>query len=160
MERKSKVDLMDSVDFNILVKNSNSVTDLLKTIGYKNHSGTMHNKVKKRIKNDGLNTDHMNKLNNNISRNSITKTSLNEILIENSTYTNRTRLKIRLVNEGILKYKCVECENEGEWMDKPISLQLDHKNGVNNDNRLENLRFMCPNCHSQTDTFSGKNQNK
>lgn len=87
------------------------------------------------------------------------KISLDEILVENSTYQNGTRLKIRLVREGILEYKCYgeNCTVGSEWKGKPIVLQLDHKNGIHNDNRKENIRFLCPNCHSQTGTFSGKN---
>jgi hypothetical protein len=81
---------------------------------------------------------------------------ISKILVVGSTY-GRTHLKSRLVKENLLEYKCFECENEGEWLGKPISLQLDHINGIHNDNRLENLRFMCPNCHSQTETFCGKN---
>lgn len=45
-------------------------------------------------------------------------------------------------------------------MNKKITLQLDHINGINNDNRVENLRFLCPNCHSQTSTYTGKNTKK
>jgi hypothetical protein len=82
--------------------------------------------------------------------------TLDEILIENSTYQNRGNLKKRLVKEGILEYKC-KCGNIGLWEGKRLSLQLEHKNGKNNDNRIENLEFLCPNCHSQSETFSGKN---
>lgn len=87
------------------------------------------------------------------------KISLNEILIENSTYQNGTRLKKRLVSEGVLEYKCAgeNCKVGNEWNGKQITLQLDHANGIHNDNRIENIRFLCPNCHSQTGTFSGKN---
>jgi 5-methylcytosine-specific restriction endonuclease McrA len=61
------------------------------------------------------------------------------------------------VKENRLEYKCANCGIK-EWNNLPLSLQLDHINGVNNDHRLENLRFLCPNCHSQTDTYSGKNK--
>ena len=67
------------------------------------------------------------------------------------------RLKERLVKEGILEYKCAEC-GISKWNNKPLSLHLDHINGINNDHRIENLRFLCPNCHSQTDTYAGKNR--
>jgi len=86
------------------------------------------------------------------------KQALEDILVENSTYLNRTALKSRLIKEEILEYKCALCGNIGEWQGQPLSLQLDHINGINNDNRLENLRLLCPNCHSQTKTFSGRNK--
>lgn len=86
------------------------------------------------------------------------KYGLNEILVENSKYTSRKRLKIRLINEGLLEYKC-KCGNIGTWQGKTLVLQLEHKNGINNDNRLKNLEFLCPNCHSQSEIFAGKNNN-
>lgn len=84
------------------------------------------------------------------------KIPLSEILVENSTYQNRVSLKKRLVRDGLLEYKC-KCGNTGMWEGKRLSLQLEHKNGKNNDNRIENMEFLCPNCHSQSETFAGKN---
>lgn len=77
-------------------------------------------------------------------------------LVENSDYP-RTALKRRLLQEGILKLECAWCKQGSEWMGKPIMLVLDHINGIKNDNRLENLRMLCPNCNSQTPTFCGRN---
>ena len=68
-------------------------------------------------------------------------------------------LKQRLISEGIKANKCEIC-SVSEWMGKELTCQLDHINGVSNDHRLENLRIVCPNCHSQTDTFCGKNKGK
>ena len=82
---------------------------------------------------------------------------MEDILIENSPYHNIYRLKLRLLKEHLLEYKCGICGNKGEWNGFPLTLQLDHINGIHTDHRLENLRFLCPNCHSQTETFSGKN---
>ena len=86
------------------------------------------------------------------------KYTLDEILIEDSPYKNISRLKIRLINEGKLEYICAICGNNGFWNNQPLTLTLDHINGKHLDHRIENLRFLCPNCHSQTETFSGKNK--
>ena len=79
-------------------------------------------------------------------------------MVENSTYQNTTKLKERIIREGIIPYECALCGNKGEWNGKKLVLQLDHINGKHFDHRKENLRFLCPNCHSQTETFSGKNK--
>ena len=55
------------------------------------------------------------------------------------------------------KYECEECHLKPLWCGKKLVLQVDHINGIPYDHRRENLRFLCPNCHSQTDTFCGKN---
>lgn len=78
-----------------------------------------------------------------------------QFLIENSTY-NRTHLKINLLRRGLLKYQCYICGIR-EWNGKRITLQIEHVNGIYNDNRLENICLICPNCHSQTPTFCGRN---
>ena len=69
-------------------------------------------------------------------------------------------MKTQLIKHNIIDYKCSECGNTGFWNNKPLSLDLDHINGINTDDRLENLRFLCPNCHRQTETFAGKNVGK
>lgn len=78
-----------------------------------------------------------------------------DILIENSTYTNSTSLRKRLINNKLLINKCYEC-GITEWNGKKLTLQLDHINGNNRDNRIENLRLLCPNCHSQTPTYCNR----
>lgn len=84
--------------------------------------------------------------------------NLVEILVENSNYQS-SKLRQRLINEKIFEHKCSRCKNI-EWQGQNIPLELDHINGINNDNRLENLRLLCPNCHALTDTYRGKNVNK
>ena len=54
-------------------------------------------------------------------------------------------------------YECVKCGNKGEWMGEKLPLQLDHINGINKDNRLENYQWLCPNCHCQTKTWGNPN---
>jgi len=84
---------------------------------------------------------------------------LEEIMVEDSTYLWNQHLKRRLLKNGILENKCYEC-GITEWRGKDLSLQLEHKNGKNTDNRKENLILLCPNCHSQTPTFAGRNIGK
>ena len=81
--------------------------------------------------------------------------SLTEVLVENSYYLSN-RLKKRLIKAGIKQHKC-ECCEIVEWNGKPAPIELDHINGVRTDNRLENLRILCPNCHAQTKTYRGRN---
>lgn len=77
-----------------------------------------------------------------------------EVFVENSPETCGARLVRRLVRLG-RRYACALC-GIAEWRGGTLGLHLDHVNGVNNDNRLENLRLLCPNCHSQTDTYCNK----
>jgi 5-methylcytosine-specific restriction endonuclease McrA len=72
---------------------------------------------------------------------------------------NRYHLKTRLIGAGIKEGLCEEC-GISEWRDQPLSLELHHRNGERHDNRLENLALLCPNCHSQTDTWGGKNKSE
>lgn len=81
---------------------------------------------------------------------------LDEILVENSTYQSY-KLKNRLYEAGLAKPQCYIC-GLLEWNGQKLSFHLDHMNGISNDNRLENLQILCPNCHSQTDTYCGKNK--
>ncbi len=68
-------------------------------------------------------------------------------------YASRSQVKKTILKHGLLPYKC-SCGNTGEWNGKPLTLQLDHINGDRYDHRLENLRFLCPNCHTQEPTSS------
>ncbi|MBV9438615.1 MAG: HNH endonuclease [Candidatus Eremiobacteraeota bacterium] len=70
---------------------------------------------------------------------------------------NRHIIKRRLIAEGKLQNICAIC-GIADWKGRPLSLQLDHVNGNGLDYRLENLRILCPNCHSQTETFAGRNR--
>lgn len=81
----------------------------------------------------------------------------NVIFTENSLYSNEL-VKGRIVKDNLLEYKCSKCGIDN-WCGETIILDLDHINGDNRDNRLENLRYLCPNCHSQTDTYKGRNKN-
>lgn len=69
------------------------------------------------------------------------------------------KLKISLIKKGILENKCSVC-NLNSWMDKEISCELHHLDGNNKNNKMENLQMLCPNCHSQTYNFRGRNKKR
>lgn len=81
---------------------------------------------------------------------------LNEILVENSTYTNTYNLKKKLIKAGLKEEKCELCDIK-EWKGHPVPTELDHINGIKNDHRLFNLRIICRNCGGLLSTFAGKN---
>lgn len=81
------------------------------------------------------------------------------VFCENSTYA-RHSVKARIRQRNLIEYTCSICDMEPVWQGKPLVLILDHINGVNNDNRLDNLRFVCSNCDSQLETYKSKNKRK
>ena len=81
---------------------------------------------------------------------------LSQVLIENS-WANTNDLKWRLINEGLKNGSCELCGWAQRSADGRLPLELDHINGIRNDNRIENLRVLCPNCHSLQPTHRGRN---
>ena len=155
MPQISKVYQVSDEQFIQIVQESNSYSDCLRALGLGTRGGSSTDILKRRIAELNCSTEHFGKQLQSVSA----KYSLEEILVENSSYANISRLKQRLINEGKMEYKCQKC-GISEWLGNPLTLQLDHINRVNNDHRLTNLRFLCPNCHSQTDTYAGKNMGR
>lgn len=155
--RTSKVWSYTREEFQKIVSSSTSYLDCLSKMNLNEGS---YKVIKERIKLENIDITNilLNNKKRKYNREKHDLIPLSKILIENSTYANRSSLKKRLILEGVLEYKCAECGNTGEWNGKPLALQLEHKNGINNDHRLENLCFLCPNCHSQTKTYAGKNK--
>lgn len=79
-----------------------------------------------------------------------------QVFCEHSTVA-RQHVKKKIIQRKLIPYECFRCKNIGEWMGNPLILVLDHINGINDDNRLENLRFVCNNCDSQLDTYKKRN---
>lgn len=147
----NKIDLLSDSEFIELVNNSSCISDVLRALGYSTNGNSWGNQiVKERMEKLNL---YFIKHNPNYS-NPNQQLPLDVVLREDSNYS-RTRLKERLLKEGLKEYKC-ECCGNTEWMGQPIPLQLHHINGINNDNRLLNLQMLCPNCHAQTENFASK----
>lgn len=87
---------------------------------------------------------------------------LNEIFCKDSKYCVKSSSKLRhkIIKHNLIPYICDICSNNGIWNNKNLSLQVDHINGDPYDHRLDNLRFLCPNCHTQTDNYGSKNIGK
>jgi Zn finger protein HypA/HybF involved in hydrogenase expression len=141
-----------------ILNSCNTLAEVLLKIDMSLH-GNNYKELNNRIKEDSLSLDKLNKNRKAKSFGGINALDLDKILVENSTYS-RQDLKRRLVKENLLKYKCSICNNPGHWNNQELVLQLDHINGINSDNRLENLRFLCPNCHTQTETYAGRGRRK
>jgi hypothetical protein len=147
------------------VRTSHSVAQVLRKLGLSVAGGT-HASVKLRIKLTGLDTSHFTGQGWCTGRKHAVMVGrfvlvpLDEILVRNSTYLCTHHLKHRLLAEGLLENKCAICGIGPEWNGKLLSLNIDHKDGDRTNNLLKNLRIVCPNCHSQTDTFAGKNKAK
>ena len=153
--QRSKIWEIPEDEFKAIVAHSTSITDILRKLGV-SWGGDTRQTLQKRIEMLHLDTSHLSAWKEFEPENKI---PLEEILVENSTYK-RTHLKKRLVENNLLEYRCAICGLEPQWEGKDLVLWLDHINGVKDDHRLENLRFLCPNCHSQTETFAGKNVRK
>jgi len=154
---------MEKTKLEKIIKESRTYTETLKKLGLRSAGGnfkTLKNYVEKyNLDVSHFDSDNVRKEKLNDYKNIFIKKNLNEYLVENSTYS-RGHLKERLYKEGLKEKKCEICGQNEIWNGKKMSLILDHKNGVWNDNRIENLRIVCPNCNATLDTHCGKQKSK
>lgn len=160
MENKNKVYSISDEEFRKIIKESNSFREANFKLGYKGVGTYTYDQMKKRCKELNISTDHFGFKSSGNSNGGSIKYTDEEIFIKNSPIANNSSLKKRIINNKLIVYKCSNCGNLGEWQGKELSLHLHHINGDHHDNRLENLTFLCPNCHSQTENFVSKNKNK
>lgn len=149
-----------------IVKRCKSVSAVRRELGLSTHGASVTH-LKKRLIEFGIDISHFDKSTkgyklkpHNRRKKYDVKEFTERFLKYNGANIISDVLKKSLLEKGLLKNKCEMCGNDGEWLEKKLTLQLDHINGVREDNRLENLRILCPNCHSQTHTYSGKNQKR
>ncbi len=141
-----------------ILDTSSSLAEVMTKIGLSLHSNN-YKELNNRIIQDDLCLNGLKANKKGKSFGVFKSFKLEDILIENSTYP-RHELKARLIKGNLIEYKCAICNNIGEWNNQKLVLQIDHINGVNCDNRIENLRFLCPNCHTQTQTYAGRGRRK
>ncbi len=137
-----------------LCKESSSYRQVLEKAG-RSQGGSTSNALKKKIQEFNIDISHFNIKNENDRE----KYSLKEVFCKNSPVTQKM-LRGYVTRHNILEYKCENCGCDGHWQGGIISLEIDHINGDNKDNRIENLHYLCPNCHALTETYRGRNINR
>lgn len=149
-----------------LCKDSFSCAEVLRKAGRK-PSGGNHSYLKQKIEEYQIDTSHFTGKvwNKGLTKETDSriwaqeKYTIDELLVENCQVV-RHVVRRYILKYKVLGYKCAFCGNTGVWRNTQMALELDHINGINNDNRIENLRWLCPNCHAITPTHSGKNNRK
>ena len=139
------------------IKESTSLRQVLIKLNVSPFGGN-YDVLRKAIQHFNLDTSHFSGQAWNKGKRLPTRYSLSDYLEKNIPIQSY-KLKNRLLDNGLLKPVCSMCQNE-TWLGKPIPLELDHINGNNKDNQLENLRLLCPNCHAFTPTYRSKNRTK
>ena len=143
------IDLYSEDELRNIVNDSYSMAEVVRKLHYKTVNGRNVNTVRKRLDEYNISTDHF-KYVKGIER------TFDNVFCENSTATQNTlrRWFKKISNDSV----CEICGHNKIWNGKELTMTLDHINGNNHDNRIENLRWICPNCGSQLDTFAGRNR--
>jgi hypothetical protein len=149
---------MDSERLRDVVKKSSSIAEIIRLLGI-TQTGSSYRVLRSRLDEDGIDYSHIprgrgSNKGRKFDRDSI---PLSEVMRRGSDYS-RFNLKRRILSAGILPEVCSICGLGNEWNGSRLVMVLDHINGIRDDNRLENLRLLCPNCNSQQPTFSGRNK--
>lgn len=156
---ENKIYKLSDEQFVELLKNSSTISEVLFKLGY-SVKGNSWGFAKIRQRMSDLNLDgSVFKGKSPITKyGSLHKVNASDILKPNCKHA-RSVLRRYVIKNNLIPYRCAICGCI-EWQGRTLSLELDHINGINNDNRIENLRFLCPNCHSQTTTYGSRNQQR
>ncbi len=148
-------------DLRLAVSTSDSIAEVCGKLQL-NLEGGSHSHVRNHIVRMGLDTTHFQRVRQSQALEAARakrRLTADQVLCEKS-HVKSGKLSLYVQKFRLLPYVCADCGNTGSHNGKVLVLQIDHINGVHDDNRLHNLRFMCPNCHSQTTTFAGRNCRK
>jgi len=148
-------------EFKEIVLTSFSIAEVTQKCGFKTYkSGGGRDRVVKRIKNLGIDTSHFKTNGRQYEKPPHNKIIDYKDILKKNSDTNRITVKDIVIREKLIEYRCSICGNDGWWNNQELSLQLHHKDGDTTNNEVENLTFLCPNCHSQTDNYGYKNVKK
>jgi len=143
------------------VGKSTSISGVLVALGLKRGGGSWKH-VKQRITHFGIDTAHFTGSGWAKGKRSNRRRTAESIFVvqADTEYKTRVELLRRALLETGVPHECAVCGQDAAWNGQPLTLQVDHINGNNRDHSKTNLRFICPNCHSQTGNFAGKANGK
>ena len=156
--KDGRIDLLNKNDFLSIVKKSKSIKEALLFLNL-TPNGTQYVKFKNRCLKEKISIDHFYEYQKERAKSLVNFNKIDSsVYFVKNKYVDSKTLKSKIRSEKKLEEKCQECGITDVWNNQPLVLHLDHVDGDNKNNLISNLRFLCPNCHSQTKTYSGRNR--